>query len=82
MCVYPNHRAVFRFHQAVVVGVPRTRLVCSISSLFNNFSTVRLRNSLVVGMEAADTKGKLLDHGFQIQPGFTDRGCGAELATG
>ena len=31
-------------------------------------------------MEAADTKGKLLDHGFQqrLQPGFTDRGCGAD----
>ena len=32
------------------------------------------------GMEAADTKGKLLDHGFQqrLQPGFTDRGRGAD----
>ena len=44
--VFADHRAVFRFHQAVVVGVPRTRLGLFVSSLFNSFSTVRLRNSL------------------------------------
>src|SRR6516164_5262917 len=70
-----DHGAVLRFHQPIVVAVPRPALGLLDQQLVQQ-TRDRLVDELatVVGMKAANAEGELAQQGFEhgFQPGFAD----------
>ena len=74
MCVYPMCLRItapfFDSTKPLSLECRGRDLVCSISSLFNNFSTVRLRNSLPLGRRKASARTLCSPSASVTQPCF------------
>ena len=71
--VFADHRAVFRLHQSVVVGMARPRFGLLDQQLVQQTRHVVVdKFAAVIGMETENAERKLLQHALQqrLQPRF------------